>query len=184
MNRRLWLIGILAVGIVSAQRGGGGGGDEGGAPGGAGGGMEAGGGMTGMGMRKASKAEQFVDKLKLNKEQRDEATNILSAARESSAQIRTDLNDRRIKLANGFMAAKSPEEMNALTAEYATVAAEMTKLEANTFAKIYALLKPNQQGKADQAFELLDGLMNASAGRPRGAGGMGGGGGRGGRGGR
>jgi hypothetical protein len=54
---------------------------------------------------------------------------------------------------------------------YASTAAQVTGIETKTFAKICATLKPNQQGKAASAFELLAGMFNTSAG----AGGRGGG---------
>jgi hypothetical protein len=49
----------------------------------------------------------------------------------------------------------------------------MTSIEAEAFGKLYALLKPNQQAKAPQAFELMAGLfagggMQGGAGRGRG----------------
>jgi hypothetical protein len=47
----------------------------------------------------------------------------------------------------------------------------MTGIEAEAFGKVYALLKPNQQSKAPQAFELMAGMFAG--------GGMGGGMGRG-----
>ena len=88
------------------------------------------------------------------------------------------MDDRRAKIAGALIDGKPADEVNKLTADYATVAAQMTKVEADAFAKIYALLKPNQQAKADQAFELMAGMFSGGP-RPRGPGGMGGGAGRG-----
>ena len=185
MFRRLLITGFLATSLVLAQgRGGGGGGGMGGGGGddnmgGAGGGM--GGGMgSGVMARKPTKAEQFADKLKLNKEQREEAVTVLAAARERSGSIRADMDERRAKIAGAMIDGKTGDELNKLVADYAAVAAQMTKVEADAFAKIYAGLKPNQQSKADQAFELMEGMFSGPTGRPRGAGGgMGGGTGRG-----
>ena len=184
MFRRLLLMGSLAVALATAQGRGGGGGMGGGGGdemgGGGGGGMGGGGGGGGVMARKPTKAEQFADKLKLTKEQREEAATILSAARERSGSIRADLDDKRAKIAGAMIDGKTGDELNKLTAEYAAAAAQMTKVEADAFAKIYAGLKPNQQSKADQAFELMDGMFSGPTGRPRGAGGgMGGGTGRG-----
>lgn len=180
MFRRLLLAGVLAIGAASAQRGGGGGDETGGM---GGGGMDRGGGMGGGGggvmARKPTKPEQFADKLKLNKEQREETATILAAARERSGAVRAELDDRRAKIAGAFIDGKSPEEVSKITADYAAVVAQMTKIEADAFARIYALLKPNQQSKAEQAFEIMAGMFSGAATRPRGAGGMGGGMGRG-----
>ena len=48
----------------------------------------------------------------------------------------------------------------------------MTGIEAEAFGKLYALLKPNQQSKALQAFELMAGLF-AGTGMPGGGAGRG-----------
>jgi hypothetical protein len=44
------------------------------------------------------------------------------------------------------------------------VAAQVTGIETKAFAKVCATLKPNQQGKAASAFELMAGMFNAPAG--------------------
>src|SRR5690242_19257800 len=96
MFRRLMLAGILAAAVASAQRGGGGGmgggmGDD------MGGGMgRNGGGEMGMGggmprAQRMSREDQIADKLKLNKQQKEQMEAVLSAAREKSAPLRDAL---------------------------------------------------------------------------------------------
>ncbi|MEO8369684.1 MAG: hypothetical protein ABI806_10815 [Candidatus Solibacter sp.] len=164
MFLRVLLTAVVAVGLASAQRGGGGSGmgagtgDEGG-----GGGMGAG-GMGGSGMpggmpRKQTKAEVFMDKLKLNKEQKDDTIAILMAAAEKALPIRDQLTKGRAMMAN-MITSKAPEaELKKLMTDYTSVAAMMTNIEAEAFGKIYALLKPNQQAKAPPAFELMAGMF-------------------------
>jgi len=187
MFGKLLLTGIISLGCALAQMdagpgaGGGrnsvgnmGGGDMGGGPGG---------GMP----RRANKVEQIADKLKLNKEQKEDFAKILSAARERAMTVRTEMDKARADLAGAYIDG-NPDNIAKLTANYATVAAKMTAVEAEAFGKIYAELKPNQQGKAEQAFEMMAGIFTAPAaggGMNRGMGGMGSGGGSGrGRGGR
>jgi len=162
------LTAVLAVGMTSAHRGGGGGGM------GAGGGMGGGSGMPGGMRRRQTKAEMFLEKLKLNKEQKEDALTILNAANEKAAPIREQLAKGRAMMAN-MITSKAPEaELKKLMADYTTVAAMMTNIEAEAFGKIYATLKPNQQSKAPQAFELMAGMFNAEpAGPGRGRGGQG-----------
>ena len=160
---RLFLTAVLAAALASAQRGGGGGGggggdDGGGMGGGAGrgeGGM--GGGMPG-GVRRQSKEELLLDKLKLNKDQKEEAMKILSAAREKAAPLRDQLNKGR-PIIVGAMLQKREDDVKKLMGDYATVSAQMTGIETEAFAKLYALLKPNQQSKAPQAFEMMAGMF-------------------------
>jgi len=173
---RLFLTAALAVGLASAQRGATGGG-EGPMGGGEGIGMSAGGGMGGMpgGMRRQSKEELFFDKLKLNKDQKEEAAKIMSAAREKAAPVRDQLSKGR-QLIAGLIMQKRDDDVKKLMGDYAIVAAQMTAIETEAFSRIYAQLKPNQQSKAPQAFEMMAGIF-AGGGMP--GGGAGGGRGRG-----
>jgi hypothetical protein len=173
---RLLLTAVLAAGLASAQRGGGGGGgDEGGMGGGGG---RGGGGDMGAGMpqvRRLSKTEMLFEKLKLNKDQKEAAQTILSAATEKAAPTRDLLNKGRQVIANALLGKASEDDIKKLMGEYATVGATMTGIEAEAFGKIYALLKPNQQSKAPQAFELMAGMfagsgMGGGMGRGRGQG--------------
>lgn len=167
---RLFLTAILAAGLASAQRGGGGGGggDEGGGMGGGmGGGAGMGGGMPQV--RRLTRTEMLLDKLKLNKEQKEDAVKILSAAAEKAAPVGEVLSKGRMVIANTITGKGSEADLKKLLGEYTTISATMTAIEADAFAKLYALLKPNQQAKAPQAFELMEGMF-AGGGMPGGAG--------------
>ena len=172
---RLLLTAVLAAGFASAQ----GGGDEGGMGGGGGrggGGRGGGGGDMGGGMpqmRRLSRQEMLIDKLKLGKEQKESAANILSAAMEKAAPVRDQLYKGRATIANAMLGKASDDDLKKLMGEYTTVCATMTGIEAEAFGKVYALLKPNQQSKAPQAIELMAGMFaggmpGGGAGRGRG----------------
>jgi LTXXQ motif family protein len=168
---RLLLTVVLAAGFASAQRGGGGGGgDEGGMGGGGGRGGDMGAGLPQV--RRLSKQEMLMDKLKLNKEQKEEAATILSAAMEKAAPARDLLTKGRIVIANAITGKASEEDIKKLWGQYTAVNATMTGIEAEAFGKLYALLKPNQQSKAPQAFELMAGMF-AGGGMPDGGAGRG-----------
>jgi hypothetical protein len=168
---RLLLTAVLAAGVGAAQIGG----DEGGMGGGGGrGGGRGGGGGGDMGgtmpqVRRLTKTEMLFEKLKLNKEQKEEAATIISAAMEKAAPTRDLLNKGRMVIANTITGKGSDDEIKKLLGEYASVSATMTSIEAEAFGKLYALLKPNQQAKAPQAFELMAGMF-AGGGMPGGAG--------------
>jgi len=175
------LAAALAVGLAAAQ--GRGGGDEGGMPaaGGMGGPEGAGGGMPRA--QRQTKAEVFMDKLKMKQEQKEEAVKILMETAKRAAPVAEQLGRGRQMIGTALLQKKSDAEIKQLTDLYAKISAQMTALEAEAFGKIYASLKPNQQKNAAQQFELLSGLFipQATAGRGMGRGGQGGGGGRGGR---
>jgi ribosomal protein S9 len=155
---------------------GGGGGMGRGGGGRGGGGM--GGDMSGMGggnmprAQRQSKADMLADKLKLKNEQKSEVEKILMNANEKAGAIRGQLGQQRAAIAQAMLSKASEQDLKKMFADYAAVSAQMTGLESDAFAKIYAMLKPNQQAKAAQAFELMAGMFLGNAG---GGGGMGGG---------
>lgn len=173
-----WLVAaIFAVALASAQEEGAGGGGIGGG-GGRGGGMGGGMGMEGGGMpriQRQTKLEMLADKLKLNKEQKEELLKILAAGREQAASLHPQIEQGRASIANAILNSKTDDQKKAVD-EYAALRTKMVEIEAKAFGKIYATLKPNQQSKAAQAYELLAGMFDAQA-----MGGRGGGMGRGGR---
>lgn len=162
---RLLLIAMLAATLASAQRGGGGRGGSG-----AGGGSD----MPRMMPQRQSKANQFSEKLKLTREQQDEANTALTAAVQELMPVRAEMDKSRVAIAGALIEGKGPDELKKLMDDYAAEAAQATGIEVKAFSKVFASLKPNQQAKAGQAYELLSEALDS----------LGGGGGRGGRGGR
>jgi hypothetical protein len=172
---RFLLTAVLAAGFALAQRGGGGlSRDEGGIANAIG----SGGGRAQV--PSPTREEMLFDKLKLDKEQREEAARILSTAKEKAAPARDLLAKRRIAIANAITGKASDDDCKALFDEYTALNATMTGIEAEAFGKLYALLKPNQQSKAPQTFELMTGMF--AGGGPGGGTGDGSGRGRGGQG--
>jgi Spy/CpxP family protein refolding chaperone len=169
---RFLLAAVLASGLALAQRGGGGGlgRDEGGIANTAG---IAGGRAQ---VRSLTREETLFDKLKLNKEQREEAARILSTAMEKAAPTRDLLTKGRIAIANAITGSASDEDLKAVLDAFTAANATMTGIEAEAFGKLYALLTPNQRSKAPQRFELMTGMF---AGGGSGGGRMGDGSGRG-----
>jgi len=171
MFGRFVLLAVLAVSCTFAQEEGGGGGGGGRGGGGGGGGMGGGSGITPM--PKKTKLEQFADKLKLNaKEQGPEVEKILTAAVQEAAPIRTQLDRGRAALAESIINNKGDEEFKKTQEAVAGLIVQLTAVEAKAFGQVLAILKPNQQSKAGQAFELLDGYFDEAqaAGRGGGAG--------------
>lgn len=163
---RLMAAVALAAGLAVAQRGGGGGGGMGGEEGGMGGGMGASGGMEGSGMPRAqrqTKAEIFLDRLRLKSDQKEEAIKILSEAAQKARPLAEQINRGRSAIGTALLQKKTDEEMKPLMEAYTKVCAQMTALEADAFGKIYASLKPNQQKNAAQSFELLGGIFMPQA---------------------
>ena len=164
---RLLLTAMMATALAFAQ-GGGGMGDDMGGSGGTGG---RGGGGTGDDtggmprMQRQTPFDIFADRLKLNKDQKVEAQTVLTDAMKESAPLRQQLAQGRAAIANAILGGKSEDEQKKLMDAYTVLVAQVTGIETKAFAKVCATLKPNQQGKAGAAFEVMAGVFNAPAGR-------------------
>ena len=158
---RLLPAALLAATLAFAQRGGGGmGGDD------TGGGM---GNDTGgmIRMQRQTPFDIFADRLKLNKDQKTEAQTVLTDAAKEAAPLRQQLTQGRVAIANAILGGASADDLKNIVDKYASVVAQMTGVETKAFSKVCATLKPNQQGKAASAFELLAGMFTMTAGGGR-----------------
>ncbi|HEY9141246.1 MAG TPA: periplasmic heavy metal sensor [Bryobacteraceae bacterium] len=142
---KILVVGILSTAMASAQGGGWGHRSE-----------DPSGGML---AQRQGQLDQFADKLKLNKQQRAEAETILDAAREAMAPIQQKLLEARKNLAAALIDGQPDDAVDQLTKTYTSLAAQSKALEAKAFAKICALLKPNQQSRAVQNFGLMAQLL-------------------------
>ena len=133
--------------------------------------------MGGAPMRaqKETKADQMVNKLKLNKDQKTQFESILEAAVQEARPVSQNLAQARGALVTAYINGKAADD---ILKQYSDLQAQMTAVEAKAFQKLYELLKPNQTAKAGEAFDLMGGLLDIQAGA---AGGRGTGRGRGGR---
>jgi hypothetical protein len=156
----------MAATLAFAQGGGGMGGDDTGGMGGTGG---RGGGMGddtgGMPrMQRQAPFDTFADRLKLNKDQKTEALAAVSDALKESGPLRQQLLQAKLNMAKAMLGGASADDLKKIEDAYASLAAQVTGIETKAFAKVCGLLKPNQQGKAASAFELMAGMFNVSAG--------------------
>lgn len=103
--------------------------------------------------------QQFAAKLKLDKTQAPAVDQILTAAATQAAPHATQLLQIRQRMLNALHANRE-DEVKAAQEAYASAAADIARIETAAFAKVYALLKPNQQKEAPQAFTLLAGLFS------------------------
>jgi len=111
--------------------------------------------------------EKMIDRLKLDdKTQAPEVRLLLMDASREATPVAQKILDIRLRLGNLALQNKV-DEMPAATDAYAAAATEMAAIEARAFTKIYAMLKPNQQPNAPQAFAMMAGIFQLPAGRGR-----------------
>ncbi|HLK68329.1 MAG TPA: hypothetical protein VKU19_33080 [Bryobacteraceae bacterium] len=154
MFARLLLAAVLVASLASAQGKKGGGGMGGG-------GMSGGAGMP---AARPSKLQLFAEKLKLTTEQKDDVAKMLTAAMEQSTQLRGQIDQERVQIAGALIEGKSGDDLKKLMDDYTSLEAQFTDIETKTFAKIYESLKPNQQAKAGQAYELMVAVLDRPGG--------------------
>lgn len=118
--------------------------------------------------------EKMIDRLKLDDKQAPEVRLLLMDASRDAAPLGQKMLELRQRLINLELQKKSDEIPPAIDA-YTAAATEMAAIEARTFTKIYALLKPNQQANAPQAFAIMAGMFQPSPARGGGRGGQRGG---------
>ena len=109
--------------------------------------------------------EKMIDRLKLDdKTQAPDVRLLLMDASRDAMPVAQKLLDIRVQLGNLALQNKV-DEMPATADAYAAAAAEMAAIEARTFTKIYAILKPNQQPNAAPAFAIMAGMFQPPPGR-------------------
>jgi hypothetical protein len=142
------LMSLLAV-AAYAQRGGRGDGmDNGGIP------------RPNVGIRIAqqSQLDAISNRLKLTDGQKVEVEDILNAAQKEATPVRETLVKTRQAMTEASVIGNA-EKIAQATAAYAEVLGRMTAIEAGAFAKICATLEAKQRSRAEQAFELMDGIF-------------------------
>lgn len=110
-------------------------------------------------MRPKTLMEQFVETLKIDaKTQVPAVQEIFSAAQKETIPVVNQMMQLRQRMVNADLADNTAEAQANLEA-YTAAATRMATIEAQTFSKVYALLKPNQQSKAPQAFAIMAGIF-------------------------
>jgi Spy/CpxP family protein refolding chaperone len=122
--------------------------------------------------QRQSKLDVIADKLKLSKEQKDQAAKIFDAAQQEAAPLRDQFDQGRRAITGAMIAGKT-EDVNKMMQQYNDLLVEAGAVEAKAYSKLYALLDAKQQAKAPQVFATeMAGMFNGRNWR----GGMGGGG--------
>ena len=115
-------------------------------------------------VQQQSKLELIADKLKLNKDQKEQVRTIFRAAMEEARPVTEEIAKGREVIAGAMITDKSDDDIKKMLDQYAGLAAKMTAIEITAFGKVYALLNPNQQSKAPAAFELMAGMFGRQTG--------------------
>ena len=102
----------------------------------------------GFAARRARFAQRMADYLNLTPEQRSQAKQIMSAARQEAAPVRQELKQNHEALFNAIKAGNDAQ-IDQITKAQAPLMAKASAIRAHAFEKIYATLTPEQKTKAD-----------------------------------
>ena len=92
----------------------------------------------------------FATKLNLTDAQKQQAHSILNSARESSKSVTQQLRQTRQGLRDAVKAGKSDADIDQLSANMGNLTGQLTAIRTKAFAKVYALLTPEQRVQAEQ----------------------------------
>jgi hypothetical protein len=117
--------------------------------------------MRGEQARAMTPFEEFASRLRLDqKEQVPRVAEIFNDAAAEAAPVGRQMLQLRQDLLNVELSDGAPDRQAIIDA-YTAAAARMVSIEAAAFEQVYALLKPNQQSRAPQAFELMAGFFQS-----------------------
>ncbi len=105
--------------------------------------------------------------LDLTDTQKEQAKAIFDAARQSAQPIQDQLKQGHEALANAVKTGKSDAEIDQLSSSLAPLLAQSTAIHTKAFAKVYAILTPEQKEKADKLHGQMHGMFQGRFGGPR-----------------
>ena len=145
---KLFLTGILATTLASAQRGGGGRGASGDAV------------MPTLG-NTPDKLSILTDNLKLSKDQRKLVKTVLDEGQKEAAPLRDEATKSRQAIGQAIAAGKSQDEIDKLVKSDADIESQMAGIEMKAFAKIFKELDKEQQSRARILFQMVSGIFKS-----------------------
>ena len=144
---KLFLTGILATTLASAQRGGGGRGASSGS-------------IMPMG-NTPDKLSILTDNLKLSKDQRKLVKTVLDEGQKEAAPLRDEATKSRQAIGQAIAAGKSQDEIDKLVKSDADIESQMAGIEMKAFAKIFKELDKEQQSRAQVLFHMMNGIFKS-----------------------
>jgi Spy/CpxP family protein refolding chaperone len=94
--------------------------------------------------------DRMAARLNLTDDQKQQAQSIMKSARESAQPIAQQIKQNRLALRDAVKAGKSDADIDQLATSTGTLMGQATAIRTKAFAKVYALLTPEQRTKADQ----------------------------------
>ena len=100
--------------------------------------------------RRGRMFDRMAARLNLTDAQKQQARSIMQSARQSARPIVEQLKQNRLALHAAIKAGKPDADIDQLAAAQGNLMGQATAIRTKAFAKVYALLTPEQRTKADQ----------------------------------
>ena len=109
--------------------------------------------------RRGQMFDRWAAKLNLTGNQRQQAKAILQSARQSSLPAAQELRQTRAALRQAVKSGKPDADIDQLSANAGRLSGQLIASRTKAFAKIYALLTPEQRNTADQLGNRFPGMF-------------------------
>jgi len=103
--------------------------------------------------------DRLAAKLNLTPEQKQQAKTIMQSARESSRPLAQQLRQARVALREAAKSGKPDADIDQISAGAGSLSGQLMAVRTKAFAKIYALLTPEQRTTADQLGGHIRGMF-------------------------
>jgi Spy/CpxP family protein refolding chaperone len=99
--------------------------------------------------------DRMAAKLNLTDAQKQQAKSILQTARGSSKPVAQQLRQTRLALRDAIRAGQPDAAIDQISGNAGSLEGQMTAIRAKAFARVYALLTPEQRTTADQVHGMF-----------------------------
>ncbi len=108
--------------------------------------------------------DKMAQKLNLTDSQKAQARSIMDSARTSAKPIAQQLRQEKTALHDAVKAGKPDADIDQLSSQVGNLEGQLTAIRTKAFAKVYALLTPEQRTQADQMHQQRRGMFKGGRG--------------------
>ena len=106
----------------------------------------------------------MAQKLNLTDSQKEQARSIMDSARASAKPIAQQLRQEKTTLHDAVKAGKPDADIDQISSQVGNLEGQLTAIRTKAFAKVYALLTPEQRTQADQMHQQRRGMFKGGRG--------------------
>jgi|SRR5579864_3257266 len=103
--------------------------------------------------------DRMASELNLTDDQKQQVKSILDSARQSAQPVAQQLRQDRQALRDAVQSGKSDANIDQLSGDVGNLTGQLTAIHTKAFAKIYALLTPDQRTKAQALHDRMRGMF-------------------------